>query len=1166
MFQSAKDFLKRAIEPALAALCLMILFQVHIALINGVLGIAHIRGNAPQIVATIDVCGKTTVVSPLLFALTGEGINKGDANCRSTARILVASPPMAPTQIYVNRRFVRNMPADFQGSWLQIPELRPGVNVVTVVGADQTAWIPHGTLSAPASWSARFYPRKPRQLEDAYFSSFQLDVGINGGKSPYKKSVVGSWAVSGTDLRRVLIVGESADEDPPGSTTDGKTWRSWMEEDRHWSIDQGTAGLTLVDVPQDVLTGYEKRDPVTRRTLQVTRDSDGRIYVSANACVPSTYPLARLAQSKALSGPELIGRLFNTQVGAFERSEILDRIPNDNVTWAYVGGQCIDLTTAYSIPDGRMLLLQSFGSEANFPMLPGDQLTLTGMDDYITITGRGPDEIDGPRKIWRGRSTLIMAENPEDLSIWGNDRPSSGNSDQSDGGTGQPGSESAKSPGTAFLRQFKTPEFLQPMLSAIAVMAPLALLLWSMRRNGTGLSPSTVRRVTAGLIALLVFVGAYPLQQALWDAFVRALLQTPFFMSFGYIFVQRMPGLDLPSPVALMVVVLVVPMVRNALSKAKPKSHWLARTSSAVITLILIGLGFYLLKADLGGMQRDLSGLTGIQASTVPLDSTEINDKPDEQLIATTAVMLGIWCLVGLMFFWVPIYWLLRSLVQRGRVWWSALAASLIVFFLPLVAVVVNFVTMVFAFSSKHFLSFGASESMFNLYMTLPVIIKAVATLASSLVLIVLVYLVLRGFGQIAQVMLTRLRARKLQLWTRPIALTAMTLVIIWTIPSPASGDQAAVSPILLVMIVFQRIAPLLGLIAAFTVLQIAGRARKPVPNDVYWICGAVFAGYLAVGHDRRQEEMGASLDPFAVLCLIAIGWICFTKLLLRPASVPNTAPTSQIGAKLIAYRDKMRVLDARRKSAEGDYIGGKLTATNLANEIKSISARQRAAATALGTDPVKAKIQILDAGPYAAPIRNGWLGLGAGFAVAVILLIFTPLGNRGPLADAGAPLWLTLTQSVLNDSGFGLIPTGSEEPRILVLLSQLFNATAYWAIVGFIFGFAFRRIRGTDGAAKALIFGAGISGLYLLKQALMRTDGIDSSQTAIRLVEIFVLLLTLGVFVFDRKSLKSQRLGLNDLPTIYGVDTFIGYASVAGVLATLQPIMQFFSWLFRRN
>jgi hypothetical protein len=57
-----------------------------------------------------------------------------------------------------------------------------------------------------------------------------------------------------------------------------------------------------------------------------------------------------------------------------------------------------------------------------------------------------------------------------------------------------------------------------------------------------------------------------------------------------------------------------------------------------------------------------------------------------------------------------------------------------------------------------------------------------------------------------------------------------------------------------------------------------------------------------------------------------------------------------------------------------------------------------------------------------------------------------------------------------------------------------------------------------------------------------------------------------LGSLVFDGSSVQRQGVPYGKLPDIYGLHTSVGYASFAGIIAGVQPVLQLFDWLLSRG
>jgi hypothetical protein len=211
-----------------------------------------------------------------------------------------------------------------------------------------------------------------------------------------------------------------------------------------------------------------------------------------------------------------------------------------------------------------------------------------------------------------------------------------------------------------------------------------------------------------------------------------------------------------------------------------------------------------------------------------------------------------------------------------------------------------------------------------------------------------------------------------------------------------------------------------------------------------------------------------------------------------------------------------------------------------------------------------EAKRRLLGLGLGVSPLRNGLVGAGAGLAVAALFQMVLPIDFR-PASTGEAPAWLGILSAVIVDPGFRPV-TAADTSRLLAVVSELLNAMAIWVFLGFMFGISFHRIRGSDGFAKAVVFGTGIAVTFLVSQALIaRGDGVPLG-TLGRLLPIFAFLILIGTLIFDGRSLRRQGVSLAQLPELYGMRASVGYMSFAGALAGLQPLLNLVEKLFSRS
>jgi hypothetical protein len=210
-----------------------------------------------------------------------------------------------------------------------------------------------------------------------------------------------------------------------------------------------------------------------------------------------------------------------------------------------------------------------------------------------------------------------------------------------------------------------------------------------------------------------------------------------------------------------------------------------------------------------------------------------------------------------------------------------------------------------------------------------------------------------------------------------------------------------------------------------------------------------------------------------------------------------------------------------------------------------------------------EAKRRLLGFGPGSSPFANGLLGALAGLVVGALFQIILAI-NFKPVAAGQAPNWLAMLQNVIVDPKYQPVSVSDVSP-VLALVTEVLNAFTIWVLVGFLFGYSFDRIRGSDGFSKAIVFGGGIAITFLVSQAIIaRGSGVQPDRLA-AFLPIFIFLICLGSLVFDGKSVEKRGASLGQLPDIYGLTTSIGYASFAGLIAAIQPLLQFTKWIFGR-
>jgi hypothetical protein len=468
---------------------------------------------------------------------------------------------------------------------------------------------------------------------------------------------------------------------------------------------------------------------------------------------------------------------------------------------------------------------------------------------------------------------------------------------------------------------------------------------------------------------------------------------------------------------------------------------------------------------------------------------------------------------------------------------------------------------MVFLFPIAIF-SLG-TVSMASMYRELSFVFNVLAfagRFTPFLIVTLLVTLFLRIFGQIAAAMLAPPRQEKLLSWLRPWLLFAFAAVIVWPLAdtlgsSPQTIDDSA----LRFMTLFQSYGAALALFAPFGIMELlerqnngaADREHFDLPPAIWLLLAATFAGYLTLWHR----------EPMSVVVLMGTGWVVFRYGLLDMAEMRCPLPDATLGRRLLDFLTTIQLFAARQKSFEKQFTEGGLSHQALVEERAQLQGLRRAAEKELGQPVNEAKRQLLENGPESSPLRNAGVGAFAGLVTAGVFQLLRPLDFSADAAGAKFG-WLALLREVVVDPNYKIIADAAGELRLLAFVNAVLNAVALWVVAGFLFGYAFHRIRGNDGFVKAVVFGLGLSVPYLLSQAL-QAEGAGVSPAGIKhLVPLLFFLLVLGAVVFDGTTLRRQGVGLSRLIEIYGLKTSIGYASFAGLLASVQPLLQLMDWL----
>jgi hypothetical protein len=593
---------------------------------------------------------------------------------------------------------------------------------------------------------------------------------------------------------------------------------------------------------------------------------------------------------------------------------------------------------------------------------------------------------------------------------------------------------------------------------------------------------------------------------------------------------------------------MVFPLFHGALAEAKRSRRPFLRLVTAVFSLALLALALFIIQVQHKIFSPAMIQVWEDKDSTLNLVATGWCDLLGLDMspwACTLGALISGWCIMGLATLWFSVYWLYRAVVPRGPVLRYAFVASIMVFLFPIAVFSLGTVSMV------------------SMYRELSLVFNTLAfagRFTPFLIVTLLVTLFLRIFGQIAAAMLTPPRQERLLSWLRPWLLFALAAVIVWPLAdslgtSPQTIDDSA----LRFMTLFQSYGAVLALFAPFGIMELLERENNSIANREYFdlppamwlLLAATFAGYLTLWHR----------EPMSVVVLMGTGWVVFRYGLLDTAETRCPLPDAALGRRLIDFLTTIQLFAARQKSIEKQFTEGGLSHEALVEERAQLQVLRICAEKELGQPVNEAKRQLLENGPESSPLRNAGVGAFAGLITAGVFQLLRPLDFSVDAAGAKVG-WLALLREVVVDPNYKIIADAAGELRLLAFINAVLNAVALWVVAGFLFGYAFHRIRGNDGFVKAVVFGLGLSVPYLLSQAL-QAEGAGVSPTGIKhLVPLLFFLLVLGAVVFDGTTLRRQGIGLSRLTEIYGLKTSIGYASFAGLLASVQPLLQLMDWL----
>ncbi|MET1416350.1 hypothetical protein ABVF61_29030 [Roseibium sp. HPY-6] len=1138
--------------PVMASVLLLVLFEVHTAIFRRAQTLIGLRAEAPIIVATEDRCRGRVArsvgsdVGPL-FVTSAYLQPERATQCFERMTFIVAVTPGKTVHLFVNNQRVAVRKSHTRLVRFHNVPMQPLHNVVHVSTNESRLWLPFGSPSSHATFDLRQDQRRagnplfgaaPRRVELS-------TMAVPGPANEQGTHPLGSWTLpDGRELGLAAI--------PPFAAFDPNEISA--AADTYVYNRDDLAGLVLYDIPRETdslqIAAHGTRQPAFFRRLVATHDPDtGTISVEASACLPAEHYLSApsmRARGRFLSGEIWVARLFQTQVGRHDQVGYLSSHKTAVVEEGGAGQDervsgCSVLSTRYSVDDA-LFSLRGRGS-ASFPHLPGDRLELNGFGANMDIYGKTEAAIASQSRSWAG----ALGGGFTSLHVFGPFRT---------GETENTLRNDASAASISVFADASTLFQLMPgsvlwLMWALAAVLPVALMRYVVSQPETAsIDQALSLRAKAGLNALMIFGIAYAVQPVMTET-ARWLLD---FSGLNVVLTDlafyRALGQNLAAPVALMVVVLMRPALMGV--DGNPLGPAVVRKIAAgLLTLVLIAVGVYLL-SDQSGL-RDLGVSHQVFNWLMQFPQfDEILSSPPAYMLKLIAAVLD-WSLCVLALSWVTVWLVQRSITRRSSkgVFWTALLIFFLILLPPMFDLLNQGVALVEIWSSNtHNLLFAWFSWL-----------VAAGDLSSPyIMLFVLAVLILDGFASIAEVLLPG----KCESWFKHSfrwpALILLAVFIVAPLATRGSLDQYQLnSAINQLMGTFQKYGPVIALLAGYSVLWSVNRTRAPTDNPftppevAFLVCAAAFSGYVAVWQ----------LNPISIVPLMVLGWFAFNLLLLSPTQFDKRieARPTGIAKKLLDYRKEMRLCTQLSETARKELTSGKISDFDYRVRNNRVAWRKREAGEALGMPPEEAKAWVLDFGPRDTPLANAYLGALYGLVVAFVMQLALPLAPSISTIDNPQGV-LAFLKWVLTDPGYNILATNSETSPFLSFASRFLNAFTLWAVAGFLFGYTFHRIRGSDGFVKALAFCFVITGAHLLYWATTGSGTINGLEVLARVLPIVLFLLALGTLVFDGGSLQKQGVGLSGLVDIYGLKSTLGYASVASVVAIAQPFLSVIEWV----
>ncbi len=1132
--------------PVLAATipvaALLILFDVHSAVIRRAQTLIGVRPDTPVIISTRDACGHTETHIRAIVRNDRELSPTDARGCNKTSvSVLAAKRPGEVITLYLNNEPVARDRSPSRIVRFDDIALDQAVNILQLTPDEGLFWRPFGSSGRPAEFidyfGQRFEP--PWSLQDRPGPLPLGRIGINGPEAPTAIEELGVW--TNEDGEFVGLVSGAPVSTLPTTTFGINT------QDRRLT---NPAGLTLVKITPEAAEG--KPAPPFFRRLRLERHSDGTIAVDAKTCLPRGHPYhARVLPPGEESAPGIlpipgtifVARFFNVQVGRFTRETLFAAPDKVAVHFTAEGpAACRPVSASFTLKHGGFVLSQE--GLASFPKLPGDELELVGFGDAVDESGRVASAATSETRRWHGPGQ-VAERYWLDLRYYSSSGPDA----------------HVEAADDRIFTQYRQifealPDQLRTFLFLAAPIMPALLILFVVktRVRTEDTNEEALEMATRGLYALVFFGAAYALQ--------------PFVHSFAYwlIDVVRIGSSirDLTVniytrssesvPTAILVVVLALVMLDRDPNARRGSDSPMLRGLGYLINLVLsaglIALGIGALRIQYLATNEEFAGEIADFIATIPQLGWV-----DTQIFSGVTGPLWLtllWSVLITLLATFTVSWVLRSLSAPVRLR-TAFGATVTIFFVVLIPTLAD----TLALTTAIIFHLGSIDGFLaHSFMTAS---EFAATHAPQIILFLLSYLVLRRLIALFRKS-TDLQVRISTSAVAVIIAFAVTVSLAGQVPS---GQKTLNADVILLTGLAQSYVPLMALLLGYFVLK-ATRPRLPgkpggvvqsgppdpfeLPESVYLLCGAAFAGYVATW----------SLNPVTLIPVLVVGWFIFRYFIVVRPGGREIPFYSTFAARYLDYLREAHLALQIRDTARKALAKGDIDQRSYTLRINQANNRDRKALETLPAKQKFVKAMILGRGPGKTPLQNGLRGSAAGLVMALVLQALLPL--NASLQDLGVQSgWLTFAKILLTETQYGIVRESGAAPAVWLALARILNALILWVTAGFLFGYVFHRIKGDDGFVKAVKFSLGVALAVLVAQAI---TGGGAVALAAQVLPLSVFLLVTGVIVFDAASLREQELSYADLVEIYGLKTSVGYASIAGALAALQPLLTILGWI----